>query len=66
MEDNCETNSEPNYYAANDYGVQGANPEASVAQNRHEERDDFLPHCDETKKPYIENNFDFKFHIQFH
>nr|GLL19778.1 hypothetical protein Itr_chr02CG12930 [Ipomoea trifida] len=29
MEDNCETNSEPNYYAANDYGVQGANPEAN-------------------------------------
>nr|GLL16797.1 protein FAR1-RELATED SEQUENCE 5-like [Ipomoea trifida] len=58
MEENSETNCERNYDAVNDYGVQGANPETARAENPHEERDDFLPDCDETKKPYIGQRFD--------
>nr|GMC58069.1 hypothetical protein Iba_chr02aCG11690 [Ipomoea batatas] len=58
MEDNCEMNCEPNFYAANEYGVQGANPEASVPQNCHKEIEEFLPECDDTKKPYIGQRFD--------
>ncbi|XP_031108644.1 protein FAR1-RELATED SEQUENCE 5-like [Ipomoea triloba] len=58
MEENSETNCEQNYDAVNDYGVQGANPETARAENPHEERDDFLPDCDETKKPYIGQRFD--------
>nr|GMD27792.1 protein FAR1-RELATED SEQUENCE 9-like [Ipomoea batatas] len=58
MEENSETNCERNYDAVNDYGVQGANPETARAENPHEEREDFLPDCDETKKPYIGQRFD--------